>query len=74
MTELEKATNAEITEWSKLVDKFAGELQKYTMICYYCGTFMKQESINTECPKNIYSTSQQPEDCTIPLYLAISLW
>ncbi|EGR29141.1 hypothetical protein IMG5_162440 [Ichthyophthirius multifiliis] len=50
---MENAANNEIAEWAKLTDKFAQELQKYSLVCYYCGVPMEYNSVNKKCAINV---------------------
>lgn len=47
----EKAHN-EISEWAKLSDKYAIELQRYHLVCHFCGVFLDEQNINGLCNKN----------------------
>ncbi len=49
---LEKAASEEIQEWAKLTDKFASELKKYQLVCFYCGVALEGGSVNEECGGN----------------------
>ena len=35
--EFDRETRLEMEEWAKLVDKYAEELQKFNMVCAFCG-------------------------------------
>lgn len=53
--ELDKIRNEshkEIEEWSKLGDKYAKEMDKYNMVCAYCGCYLDNTKVNEKCPKN----------------------
>lgn len=47
----DKARN-EISEWSKLTEKYSTQLEKYTLVCHFCGNFLDSETINTNCLSN----------------------
>ena len=44
-----------MNEWARLVDRYAGELKKYEMVCAFCGQHLAENNINTECMDNIAS-------------------
>ena len=50
--ELDAAATEEINEWAKLTDKFANELKKYQLVCYYCSSVMEEGSVNNLCSIN----------------------
>lgn len=52
MTELKEKTKIEISEWAKLSDKYEMELQKYNLVCDFCGNFLDDHTVNTNCEKN----------------------
>lgn len=35
--EFDKETRHEMNEWARLVDRYAGELKKYELVCSFCG-------------------------------------
>ena len=49
---LNKSIN-EIKEWEKLSNKYALELEKYNLICYFCGCILDEKTVNSDCEKNI---------------------
>ncbi len=51
--EINEKTKNEITEWAKLSDKYALELQKYNLICDFCGCYLDENVVNSTCEKNI---------------------
>ena len=53
--EINEKTKNEITEWAKLSDKYALELQKYHLICDFCGCYLDENVVNSTCEKNIDS-------------------
>ena len=55
---LEKAASDEIQEWAKLTDKFATELKKYQLVCFYCGVALEGGTVNEECSHNQNSLGQ----------------
>ena len=57
----EKSKN-EIEEWAKLSDKYAVELQKYHIVCDFCGCFLDETTVNTACDKN--DNSVEGNNCT----------
>ena len=50
--EFDKETRHEMNEWARLVDRYAGELKKYEMVCAYCGQHLADTNINSECTDN----------------------
>lgn len=44
-----------MNEWARLVDRYAGELKKYEMVCAFCGQHLAENNINSECMDNIAS-------------------
>jgi len=52
---LNEKTKSEITELAKLSDKYASELQKYNLICDFCGCYLDENVVNSTCEKNIES-------------------
>ena len=49
---LNKSIN-EIKEWEKLSNKYALELEKYNLICYFCGCILDEKTINSDCEKKL---------------------
>jgi hypothetical protein len=37
---------------NRLTDKFATELKKYHMVCFYCGVTMDNKNVNKKCKFN----------------------
>lgn len=50
--EFDKETRHEMNEWARLVDRYAGELKKYEMVCAFCGQHLSDANINAECAEN----------------------
>lgn len=50
---INEETKIEIQKWAKLSDKYASELQKYYLICHFCGCILDESTVNTPCDKNI---------------------
>ena len=46
-------TKLEIQKWAKISDKYESELQKYNLICQFCGCFLDENTVNTPCDKNV---------------------
>ena len=42
-----------MNEWARLVDRYAGELKKYEMVCAFCGQHIADNNINSDCPENV---------------------
>ena len=51
-----------MNEWAQLVDRYAGELKKYEMVCAFCGQYMSDANINTECAENCQTKDQQDQE------------
>ena len=54
-------------EWAKLVDRYAGELKKYDLVCAFCGQHLSDLTANTDCIENnsmfdsyTYFTEEEP--------------
>ena len=41
-----------MNEWARLVDRYAGELKKYELVCAFCGQHLADGNVNLECPEN----------------------
>ena len=41
-----------MNEWARLVDRYAGELKKFEMVCAFCGQHLCEENVNAECAEN----------------------
>ena len=54
---LNKSIN-EIKEWEKLSNKYAFELNKYNLICYFCGCILNEKTVNLDCEKNIENENE----------------
>jgi palmitoyltransferase len=52
---INEETKIEIQKWAKLSDKYASELEKYYLICQFCGCILDETTVNTLCEKNINS-------------------
>ena len=50
---INEETKIEIQKWAKLSDKYASELQKYYLVCQFCGCILDEVTVNTPCEKNI---------------------
>jgi palmitoyltransferase len=49
---INEETKIEIQKWAKLSDKYASELQKYYLVCQFCGCILDETTVNTPCDKN----------------------
>ena len=49
---INESTKIEIQKWAKLSDKYASELQKYYLVCQFCGCILDESTVNTPCDKN----------------------
>ena len=49
---INEETKIEIQKWAKLSDKYAAELQKYYLVCQFCGCILDENTVNTFCDKN----------------------
>ena len=49
---INEETKLEIQKWAKLSDKYASELQKYYLVCQFCGCILDENTVNTPCDKN----------------------
>lgn len=66
--EFDKETRHEMEEWARLVDKYAGELKKFDMVCAFCGQHMSDLTVNVDCDENntffdsnTFFTDEEPE-------------
>lgn len=50
--EIKEKSKNEIEEWAKLSDKYAMELQKYNLVCCFCGCYLDEITVNSSCEKN----------------------
>ena len=70
LEEIERKTQKEIAEWSKLSDQYANELKKYNMVCTFCGCYLDNVKINENCscnkdkelPENDFTKTKPPVD------------
>ena len=53
--EINEKIKNEIEEWVKLSDKYALELQKYNLVCDFCGCYLDENVVNSACEKNVES-------------------
>ena len=60
--EFDKETRHEMNEWAQLVDRYAGELKKYEMVCAFCGQHLSDSNINTECADNCHTKDEQDQE------------
>ena len=49
----------------RLTDKFATELKKYHMVCFYCGVTMDNRNVNKKCKSNKEKRNPQFKGFTI---------
>ena len=47
----------EIEEWAKLSEKYAQELQKYHLVCCFCGCYLDENTVNSDCNINTLNNS-----------------
>jgi palmitoyltransferase len=50
--DIDKASQYEWNEWAKLINKYSNELQKYQLVCSYCGCVLEPDTVNTNCSQN----------------------
>ena len=51
-----------MNEWAQLVDRYAGELKKYEMVCAFCGQYMSDHNINCDCADNSLTKEQMDQE------------
>lgn len=51
--EINEAVSREMAEWARLAEKYTQELKKFQVNCEYCGCPLGEETVNSNCPKNI---------------------
>ena len=56
-----------MNEWAQLVDRYAGELKKYELVCAFCGQNMSENNINTSCAENC-QTKEEIDQETITVF------
>lgn len=68
--ELERQADLEINEWSKLVDQFQAELDRFQLVCCFCGVMLDPQVLNGTCAMNgeeahplVPTTPPPPQDC-----------
>ena len=55
---ISKEIEEELKSWGKLADDFSKELEKYQLMCDFCGVILDNENVNNPCLKNTsYSLS-----------------
>jgi hypothetical protein len=47
-----------MNEWARLVDRYASELKRYELVCAFCGQYLSNEVVNTECADNFHARNQ----------------
>lgn len=47
-----QATAQEVKAWADLTDKYTNQLERFQMICFYCGEIMNPQSVNKKCAIN----------------------
>lgn len=50
--ELDKQTKAHVAQSLTLLDDYANELNKFQLICTFCGVHLDNIAVNLECPRN----------------------
>ena len=51
--EINEASQRELAEWARLTEKYTQELRRFQICCEYCNCMMSEETVNTNCPKNL---------------------
>jgi len=52
VSNITKAAQVEINEWTKLTDKFSDALKNFHKICFYCGCVLDERNVNASCNFN----------------------
>lgn len=47
-----KEIENELKQWGTLAEKFEKELEKYELMCDFCGAVLEENVVNSQCPKN----------------------
>ena len=47
------AVQKELVEWARLAEKYTQELKRFQINCEYCGCPLSEETVNTNCAKNL---------------------
>lgn len=50
--DIDKAYQYEWNEWAKLINKYSEELEKYNLVCHYCGISLDSSNVNSVCSDN----------------------
>jgi Ca2+-binding EF-hand superfamily protein len=56
--ELNEATSRELAEWARLAEKYSQELKRFQVSCEYCNSPLNEETVNSNCGKNLKSESR----------------
>lgn len=51
--EMDEAYQRELAEWARLTEKYTQELRKFQINCEYCACGLSEETVNTNCSKNL---------------------
>ena len=41
-----------MNEWAKLVDRYGSELEKFDLVCAFCGQHLNDDNVNSDCVEN----------------------
>lgn len=60
------AATREVTQWSRLTDKYIEKVSKLSMVCYFCKLPLGEENINEECRMNSRELAIYVKDAKVP--------
>ena len=62
----EAAATREVTQWSRLTDKYVEKLSNLALVCYFCKLPLDEQNVNEECRMNTRELSAYVRDSTVP--------
>lgn len=51
----------ELQEWIGLAENYAGEIEQFDLICFFCAQPFEEELVNADCQLNKTPCAQSPE-------------
>jgi hypothetical protein len=59
LKEINEKSKLEIEKWAKLSEKYVSELKKYNLFCIFCGCALEENTVNSQCEKNINNEKEE---------------
>ena len=56
---MNEKSKLEIEKWAKLSEKYVSELKKYNLFCIFCGCALEENTVNSQCEKNINNEKEE---------------